>query len=297
MPLTPAARSRRTVVRAVAATAVFATAVTGAAAGVAAYLRHLDTEPLIVRCAAFSDGTSWYLDPDQADTAALVSATSLQRGLPARATTIALATGLQESKLRNVDHGDRDSVGIFQQRPSQGWGSVEQIMDPVYSTNAFYDALVLVDGYQELPVTEAAQAVQRSGFPNAYAQHEAGSRAWASAMYGYTAGSITCTLDEPDAAGDPQSVVARVARDFGGLTAVVDADGVIEVDATSMAGSPADGDRLGWAVAHWAVSVASPLEITLVQHTDRTWDRSQGEWVRNEGEPVPAGQVRITVAG
>ncbi|WP_231494794.1 hypothetical protein [Cellulomonas sp. KRMCY2] len=297
MPLTPAARRRRAVVRAVAGTAVFATAVTGAAVGVAAYLRHLDAVPLVVRCAALSDGTSWYLDPDQADTAALLSATSLQRGLPARATTIALATGLQESKLRNVDHGDRDSIGIFQQRPSQGWGSVEQIMDPVYSTNAFYDALVRVDGYQELPVTEAAQAVQHSGYPDAYAQHEASSRAWASAMYGYTAGSITCTLDEPDAAGDPQSVVARVARDFGGLTTVVDADGVVEVDATSMAGSPEDGERLGWAVAHWAVSVASPLEITRVQHTDRTWDRSEGAWVRNEGEPVPAGQVRITVAG
>ena len=297
MPVSPAARHRRAVVRAVAGTAIFVTAVTGAAAGVAAYLRHLDTDPLVIRCAAFSDGTSWYLQPDQADTAALLSATSLRRGLPARATTIALATGLQESKLRNLDHGDRDSVGIFQQRPSQGWGTVEEIMDPVYSTNAFYDALERVDGYQELPVTEAAQAVQRSGFPDAYAQHEAGSRAWASAMYGYTSQAITCTLGEPDGVGDPQGVVARVERDFGGLSTAVTTDGVVQVDATSMAGSPEDGERLGWAVAHWAVSVASPLDITLVQHTDRTWDRGAGAWVRNEGEPVPAGQVRITVAG
>src|SRR5665811_361774 len=123
---------------------------------------------------------------------AMVSARAgqaLQRALPARALTIAIATGLQESKLRNLTQGDRDSVGIFQQRPSQGWGTVEQIMDPLFATTAFYDALVKVDGYQDLPITEAAQAVQRSGFPEAYGEHEAAARAWASAMYGYSAGT------------------------------------------------------------------------------------------------------------
>src|SRR5690554_2582947 len=129
MALSRAARRRRAAVRVLVGATAFAVVVAGGAAAFAAYLRNLDAEPVVVRCAAQLEGTQWYLEPDQAETAALLSATSLRRGLPARATTIALATGLQESKLRNIDYGDRDSVGIFQQRPSQGWGTVEQIMD------------------------------------------------------------------------------------------------------------------------------------------------------------------------
>ena len=296
MSLSAAARRRRAVVRVLAGTTVFATVMVAGAVSVATWLDHLDDVPLMIRCEAVSAGSAWYLETDQAETAALVAATSLQRGLPARATTIALATALQESTLRNLEHGDRDSVGIFQQRPSQGWGSVEQIMDPVFSTNAFYDALVGVAGYQELPITEAAQAVQRSAFPDAYAQHEALSRAWASAMYGYTDQALTCTLDDPDAVGDPAAVVARVARDLGPLATSVGTDGVVEIDASSMAAVPQDAERLGWAVAHWTVAVAAPLQIVSVQTADRTWDRAEGAWLRSEGTPVPTGLVRVTVA-
>ncbi len=82
--------------------------------------------------------------------------------------------------------GDRDSAGLFQQRPSQGWGTRRQVQDPTYATNAFYDALVKVDGYQDLRITEAAQAVQRSGFPEAYEEHAPGARALASALTGYS---------------------------------------------------------------------------------------------------------------
>lgn len=289
-------RPARALARGVAGLTVFVVVLGGAAAGIATWLGRSDAVPLVERCSAALDGTSWHLEPDQADTAALLSATSLQRGLPARATTIALATGLQESKLRNIDYGDRDSVGIFQQRPSQGWGTVEQIMDPVYSTQAFYDALVEVDGYQDLPVTEAAQAVQRSGFPDAYAQHEARARAWANAMYGYTGGAITCTLPEPGGPGDPALVVARVERDFASLPTSVPQEDVVDVDATPMAGGAEDTDRMAWAVAHWAVSVASPLEITQVQQGATVWSRAEGTWAPVEGEPLPAGTVRITVA-
>ena len=289
------ARHRRAAVRAVFGTSVFVLVVVGAAAGVAAYLRHLDVVPFVERCAARSDGTDWYLQTDQADTAALLAATSLRRGLPARATTVAIATGLQESKLRNLDGGDRDSLGIFQQRPSQGWGTVEQIMDPVYATNAFYDALVKIDGYQDLPITVAAQEVQRSGFPDAYAQHEERSRAWASAMYGYTPQAITCTLPGTDGAGDPAVVTARVARDFGALVTSVDPDGSILVDATSMATAD-DDERLGWAVAHWAVTIAGPLDIIAVEHAGVTWDRAEGEWTRSQDPAGQPGQVRIVLA-
>ena len=112
-----------------------------------------------------STATGWSSTVEQAENAALITAISVRRGLPARAASIALATAYQESDLTNLEHGDRDSLGLFQQRPSQGWGTPEQILDPVYATNAFYDALAEVDGYESLEITEAAQEVQRSGFP------------------------------------------------------------------------------------------------------------------------------------
>lgn len=83
---------------------------------------------------------------------------------------IAVATSMQEATLNNLDHGDQDSLGLFQQRTSQGWGSPAQLMDPVYASNQFYKALQQVPGWQSMPLTVAAQAVQHSGVPGAYAQ-------------------------------------------------------------------------------------------------------------------------------
>lgn len=292
-----AARRRRAVVRALAGTAAFGVLVAGAATAFATYLRGTDAEPRVERCSALLDGTQWYLAPDQSETAALIAATSLRRGLPARATTIALATGLQESGLRNLDHGDRDSVGIFQQRPSQGWGTVEQIMDPVYSTNTFYDALVKVPGYDQMAITDAAQTVQRSAFPDAYAQHEGRSRAWASAMNGYSPAAVTCTLPEAGGAGDPAAVVDRLERDLG-LAAEVATDGAVEVDASTMAATPDARPRVGWATAHWAVAVAGVLDVTGVQHAGMTWDRVTGDWTQDgaEADAGSPGIVRIVLA-
>ena len=115
-----------------------------------------------------------------------ITALALRRGLPARAATIALATAIQESKLRNIRYGDRDSVGLFQQRPSQGWGTVEQILDPEYSTDKFYDALVKVDDWESGTITVVAQKVQRSSYPEAYADHEQEGRILASALAGHS---------------------------------------------------------------------------------------------------------------
>ncbi|SEC60285.1 LysM repeat-containing protein [Paramicrobacterium humi] len=102
---------------------------------------------------------------------------------------IALAAAMQESSLRNVDYGDRDSLGLFQQRPSQGWGSEEQVMDPTYATTAFFAGvkgktrgLLDIKGWQNMTVTQAAQAVQVSAFPNAYAKWETSARAWLSQL-------------------------------------------------------------------------------------------------------------------
>jgi hypothetical protein len=138
------------------------------------------------------------LSPTQGRYAGLIAGIAVQRGLPARAVSIALATAFQESKLRTLAHGDRDSVGLFQQRPSQGWGSERQLRDPRYAINAFYDALVEINGYQSMRITEAAQAVQRSGFPEAYEEHAAGARALASALTGYSRAAFSCVVAEAD---------------------------------------------------------------------------------------------------
>jgi len=269
--------------------------VAGTVGVVVALSRLNPSPPAAQQCVAELDGTRWRLSPDQAQNAALIGAMGVQRGLPARAVTIALATALQESRLVNIDYGDRDSLGLFQQRPSQGWGTPEQVQDPVYATGRFYDGLVTIEGYENLPITEAAQAVQRSGFPDAYAQHETRSRAWASALTGWSPATLTCDLHDPGAASSADAVVARVHRDLGGLPVAADDAGALLVD-TSAVGAPEDRTWLDWAVAQWAVSVAEPLAVTSVAVADRTWDRAEGGWAPSE-TPVPAGAVRLTLAG
>ncbi|WP_225080514.1 C40 family peptidase [Streptomyces sp. CoT10] len=112
-------------------------------------------------------------DPaEQIPNAKTIQATGVAMNIPARGQIVALATALQESGLRNLSYGDRDSLGLFQQRPSQGWGTANEILDPVHASTMFYEALEKVSGWQSLSVTQAAQAVQRSGFPEAYAKWE-----------------------------------------------------------------------------------------------------------------------------
>ncbi|MFF9778495.1 C40 family peptidase [Streptomyces sp. NPDC013978] len=112
------------------------------------------------------------LPEEQIPHAATIVATGISLDVPKKGQVIALATAIQESRLRNLTYGDRDSLGLFQQRPSQGWGTPEQIRDPVYASERFYKALLQVSGWQQMTVTQAAQAVQRSGYPDAYAQWE-----------------------------------------------------------------------------------------------------------------------------
>ena len=114
-------------------------------------------------------------DEQTANAKAIIAATK-KAGLPERAAVISIATSLQESKLENLGHlgdaNDHDSLGLFQQRPSSGWGTPEQITDPAYSTTAFLKGLKQVDGWQDMPLTDAAQTVQVSAYPDAYAQWE-----------------------------------------------------------------------------------------------------------------------------
>ncbi|MGH3731144.1 MAG: hypothetical protein ACRDTU_20700 [Micromonosporaceae bacterium] len=114
--------------------------------------------------------------PEQVNNARTIVKVSRKMGLPPRAAVVAVATSLQESKLINLGHlGDRndhDSQGLFQQRPTSGWGSVDEITDPVYSSTAFYKALTQVPGWQSMSLSEAAQKVQVSAYPMAYAKWE-----------------------------------------------------------------------------------------------------------------------------
>ncbi|MFC8708889.1 MULTISPECIES: C40 family peptidase [unclassified Streptomyces] len=112
------------------------------------------------------------LPAEQIPNALAIVATGISLSVPARGQTVALATAMQESRLRNLDGGDRDSLGLFQQRPSQGWGTAEQIHDPVYAATQFYQHLLKVHGWQQMTVAQAAQEVQHSGYPDAYAQWE-----------------------------------------------------------------------------------------------------------------------------
>ena len=109
---------------------------------------------------------------EQVPNAQAIQATGVAMHVPVRGQVVALATALQESGLRNITYGDRDSLGLFQQRPSQGWGTAEQIMQPVYASTKFYEALETVSGWESMTATQAAQAVQRSGYPDAYAKWE-----------------------------------------------------------------------------------------------------------------------------
>ena len=115
-------------------------------------------------------GAAIPLDTDQAGIAATIAGIAVRHRLPQRAITIALAAALQESQLQNLDYGDRNSVGVFQQRPSQGWGTTAEIEDPVYATTRFFAALVKVPGYTTMPVDQAAQDVQHSADGYAYEQ-------------------------------------------------------------------------------------------------------------------------------
>lgn len=110
------------------------------------------------------------LSEEQRGNAAAIISVAKDMGLPPRAWLVALATAMQESTLRNIDYGDRDSLGLFQQRPSQGWGTPAQVTDPAYSSRIFYERLLEVPGWEQMPITVAAQTVQRSAFPDAYAQ-------------------------------------------------------------------------------------------------------------------------------
>lgn len=239
------------------------------------------------RCTAATGALTAELATDQAANAALISAIAVRRGLPPRAATIALATAMQESKLRNIDYGDKagpDSRGLFQQRPSQGWGTDAQVMDPYYATNAFYDTLLTVPGYENLAITEAAQRVQRSAYPEAYAQHENMARAFATGLTGQAPASIHCTLRSAETAASAAEVLRALESGHGPVTAT-EIEGGVQVETVN-----------AWSVAHWAVASAKGLGISAVEVDGQTWDRATRKGWQQTGAGAGSSTVIIRLA-
>ncbi|MFC1417424.1 heavy metal transporter [Streptacidiphilus cavernicola] len=275
------------------------------------------------------------LSVTQMGNAGTISAVAISRDLPERAVAISLATAMQESRLENLPAGDRDSIGLFQQRPSQGWGTPAQIADPVYATGKFLDKLVRIPGYAQLPLTVAAQDVQHSGYPDAYAQHEDDATTLAGALTGRLPATLNCTVNgvgtaaagavSSDGLQPGAATVARtLTKDFGrsvtpvaaaplpAATGSAAASGPGSASASAAArgldlavgtGGGAAGKQLGWAVAQWAVANCQQLHITAVSYAGRTWQ--SGSVSAKGWQPTAAGaataasatSVRITVAG
>lgn len=238
-------------------------------------------------CRATAAGRSVTFSPEQTSNAATITAVALRRGLPARAATIANATAIQESKLRNITFGDRDSLGLFQQRPSQGWGTEAEILDPVHAANKFYDALIKIDGYETMAITTVAQKVQRSGFPEAYADHEEQGRILASTLAGHSPGGIGCRLDAATVSTPAASIAQQLTAELG-IAATVQGATVRVSGRTATA---------AWAAGSWAVAHAEGDGITSVTVGDRAWTRTRGEegWSWHAADkPLAANVVTIT---
>ncbi|MGA5303613.1 hypothetical protein ACPCHT_27065 [Nucisporomicrobium flavum] len=227
-------------------------------------LPHLGPE-----CTVRADGEVT-LDAVQMANAATISAVGIRRKMPERAVVVALATALQESKLENRDDGDRDSVGLFQQRPSQGWGSAAEIQDPRYAAEKFYSALKKVKGWKKMRVTDAAQKVQRSAYPNAYEKWADESAVLARALTGRATGAVACTVSgEPALRG--AAATAALAEGFEldwGIPAARAAGIEVTVENPSS----------GWRYAHWLVSHAKTTGLERVRFADLEWTAPDGKW-------------------
>lgn len=239
-------------------------------------------------CQVRADGHVYEWTPEQAANASTIAVVgTIKRGLPTQAATIALTTAIQESKIRNLTYGDRDSLGLFQQRPSMGWGTAAQIQDPVYSSGVFYDAMLKVDGWQTGDVGDTAQKIQKSGFPDAYDEHVDQGTALASVLSGDTAEGIGCRLDDVTGTAAPSATAAKLQEQTG-LTAQTSGSSVTVTtkDATTAR-----------AVAAWAVAHADSDKVRTVTLGDRSWQRIRGEdgWQWHDADEATRGPdvVRI----
>jgi hypothetical protein len=233
-------------------------------------------------CTAHTDAGSVTLRTTQVANAATIAAVGIRRGMPAQAITIALATAMQESKLYNLDGGDRDSIGLFQQRPSQGWGTPENLADPRYAAGQFYTALNKVKGWQSMRITEAAQRVQKSAYPEAYDQWADDAAVLTEALVGQAPSALACArLDPPSVRGSAAvaALGAGLRADWGDLTTTASPGGLTVA---------ASSETSGWMYAHWLVANAADKGVARVHYVDQEWTAQSGVWGK---AGAPAGNV------
>jgi hypothetical protein len=256
-----------------------------------AYQRYVQQLLTIPGCQAGTGDNAIGLDFGQTADAATIAGVAARDGLPARALTIAYATAMQESKLENLTYGDRDSVGVFQQRPSEGWGTTAELENPVYAAGAFFNALVKVPGYTKLAVDVAAQDVQRSADGAAYEQY-AQTGALLTADFIDTPHAVSCWYNPAAQAAD-QGVSAKLNLN-GALKELADtfgkpgADRVVRKVRTVRSGESVvitAASRSGWTVANWLVANASSYGITEVSYAGYSWTAGLGEtsWQADPG--------------
>jgi hypothetical protein len=259
--------------------AVFATLVVLAVGGVYLLVHKIGSGlpvPVLTQSCTVTSAGEVVLDPDQMANAATIAAVGITRRVPEHAVVIALATAAQESKWRNLSGGDRDSVGLFQQRPSQGWGRADQIADPRYAAGRFYTALLKVKGWQTMALGTAAQRVQRSADADgsAYARWEDQAKILASALTGDTGSAVACTIiDQPSRRGTAAVVALAhdVTLDWGHIKAT-STSGPIGVQLT------VPSPRTGWQYAHWLVAHAADQGIKSVSFGNQRWTAKAGAW-------------------
>lgn len=265
--------------------------VSGVAVGAYYGYQHLLDSYGSPTCQFTANGMFSYSPEQSANAATVVDVATLKQGLPSRAGEIGLATAITESKLRNLTYGDLDSLGLFQQRPSQGWGSTNEILDPVYASTAFYDKMVGVNNWQTQPIQVVAQAVQRSGFPAAYADHITAASILGASLDGSKAEAVTCRLDPAKTSTAPAALVSKLKYQTG-LVATANASDV---------SFTARNLRRAWAIAGWAVTHAESDGITSVTVGDRMWKRERGragaKWIAAKQSAGSATSVRIALAG
>ena len=245
-------------------------------------------------CEASGGHQSILLDTEQGSIAATIAGVAHQQAMPRVAVTIAYATAMQESKLHNLSYGDRDSVGVFQQRPSEGWGPRKDLEDPIYASTKFFRALKAIPGYRKMPVYQAAQAVQHSADGVAYTQYEKMATAMTPAFTGQRGHAVYCWSGS----------ASRAPADVTGITTGLGTTFGVAVsrqvtDQRDSRGSSADGNstklqvrigqpRLGWEVATWLITHASTYHIHQIRFGGYQWRAAASSkgWVRDQHAPA-----------
>lgn len=247
--------------------------------------RDYNIVPLGSGCVARGRYFSVPLSPGQAAIAATIAGVARAHSMPVKAVTIAYATAIQESHIANLPYGDRDSVGVFQQRPSQGWGTRDQLLDPVYAATRFFAALARVSGYQHMLIYQAAQAVQHSADGYAYGQYAPQGAAMAAGFTGQLARSVWCWYGSGIAGrGDLAAAGAELRRAFGRLRIAYMGDPAMQVRVGRVA--------TGWSVAAWLVTHAGMYRIAKVSYHGYRWTAAHAErgWtaVSGRGHRTPS---------